>query len=134
MKFDKEMLFAGTDKGVILVWKAKGPFELVASLTGHTAIVVCLRIGSSATKLYSGLVDHTIKNCTIKVWHITEAGKFNLEVIYTHDVEHGIVALFVMYDAEVKPVLFCSSTDNSIRLYDLPSFNKRAILFGKQEV
>ncbi|KAM5558772.1 hypothetical protein ABKV19_020454 [Rosa sericea] len=169
MEFDKEMLFAGTDKGVVMVWKAKGPFELVASLTGHTAAVVCLRIGSSATKLYSGSGDNTIKvwdletlqcvatlsghsgvvtslvcwdqflisgslDCTIKVWHMTEAGNFNLEVIYTHDVEHGIVALFGMHDAQVKPVLFCSSSDNSIRLYDLPSFTERAILFGKQEV
>lgn len=41
MECDKEMLFAGTDSGVILVWKAKGPFQLAASLNGHTTAVVC---------------------------------------------------------------------------------------------
>ncbi|XP_004291812.1 PREDICTED: zinc finger CCCH domain-containing protein 48-like [Fragaria vesca subsp. vesca] len=168
--FDKEMLFAGTDKGVILVWKAKdGQFELVASLTGHTATVVCFIIGSKFTKLYSGSEDHTIKvwdlnslecvatlsghsdvvtslicwdqflissslDCTIKVWHMTETDNFNLEVIYTHNVEHGIIALSGMHDAEDNPVLICCSSDSSIRLYDQPSFDQRAVLFGKQEV
>lgn len=169
MECAKEMLFAGTDSGVILVWTAKGPFQLAASLNGHTAAVVCLRIGSAATKLYSGSVDHTIRvwdletlqcvatlnehsdvvtsvigwdqfliscslDCMIKVWHMTEKGNFNLEVIYTHNVEHGIVALLGMHDAEGKPVLVCSSSDNSICLYDLPSFTERARLSGKQEV
>ncbi|KAF2320913.1 hypothetical protein GH714_031792 [Hevea brasiliensis] len=69
---------------------------------------------------------------TIKVWATTKEG--NLEVIYTHEKEHGAIALCGMHDAEDKPVLFCSCNDNSIYLYDLPSFNERGKIFSKGEV
>ncbi|WRX10655.1 hypothetical protein QQP08_003142, partial [Theobroma cacao] len=39
-----------------------------------------------------------------------------------------------MNDAETKPVLFCSCNDNTVRLYDLPSFTERGRLYSKREV
>ncbi|CBI22448.3 unnamed protein product, partial [Vitis vinifera] len=55
----------------------------------------------------------------------TEAG--NLE-------EHGVLALFGMFNSEGKPILLCSCNDNSVRLYELPSFTERARIFAKEEV
>ncbi|VVA34373.1 PREDICTED: zinc finger [Prunus dulcis] len=163
-----EMLFAGAQDGVILVWKGcseSNPFQLAGTLKGHTQAVVCLTVGRS--RLYSGSVDQTIRvwdldslqcivtlnahsdvvmslicwdqfllscslDCTIKVWVATGGG--NLEVTYTHNEEHGVLALSGMPDAEAKPVLFCSCNDTSVRLYELPSFTDRGRLFGKREV
>ena len=51
--------------GVIYAWRgssdseAKSPFELVASLSGHTKAVGCLAVGGKM--LYSGSMDHSIK-------------------------------------------------------------------------
>ncbi|WRX09438.1 hypothetical protein QQP08_001925, partial [Theobroma cacao] len=52
----------------------------------------------------------------IKVWFATE--EENWEVLYT----------------QTKPVLFCSCNDNTVRLYDLPSFTERGRLYSKREV
>ncbi|PRQ24290.1 putative transcription factor C3H family [Rosa chinensis] len=166
MEVGNEMLFAGTQEGVILVWKdgpEDNPFQLAAPLEGHTGAVVCLKV--EADRLYSGSVDHTIRawdlntlqsimtlnahsdvvtsliywgqfliscslDCTIKVW----AEKGNLEATYTHTQEHGLLGLSGVADAEAKPVLLCSCKDNSVRLYELPSFAERGRLFAKEEV
>ena len=49
--------------GVISAWRvgsdSRSPFELIASLSGHTRAVVCLTVGGK--RLYSGSMDHTIK-------------------------------------------------------------------------
>ncbi|EOX93783.1 Transducin/WD40 repeat-like superfamily protein [Theobroma cacao] len=47
---------------------------------------------------------------------------------------HGVLALCGMNDAETRPVLLCSCNDNTVRLYDMPSFTERGRLFSKQEV
>ncbi|KAF2315358.1 hypothetical protein GH714_038917 [Hevea brasiliensis] len=99
--------------GDILAWKGStenpNPFELASSLEGHTSVVICLTVGEK--RLYSGSMDNTTRPAT-------EGG--NLEVIYTHNEEHGVIALCEMPDAEAKPILFCSCNDDSIYLYDLP--------------
>ncbi|OMO71792.1 hypothetical protein COLO4_28032 [Corchorus olitorius] len=35
---------------------------------------------------------------------------------------------------ESKPVLLCACNDNSVRLYDLPSFSERGKIFAKQDI
>lgn len=174
MEVGNDMVLAGTEEGVIYVWKGKAcsdakanPFHPLQALNAHTGAVVSLRVGT-LVKLYSGSVDHTIRvwdletlectmtlnghsdavtslicwskcliSCsldhTIKVWaSMGEEG--NIGEIYTHTEEHGLLALSGMHDAEDKPVLFCSSNDNSVRIYDLPSFAERGRLFAKREV
>ncbi|XP_061346465.1 zinc finger CCCH domain-containing protein 48-like [Gastrolobium bilobum] len=155
--------------GVISAWRvsseSKPPFELIASLRGHTKAVVCLSIGRNM--LYSGSVDHSIKvwdldtlqcertlnghtevvtslicweqyllssssDCTIKVWCFTKEGTF--EVTYEHREENCVLALCGMIDAEAKPILYCSCRDNSVRMYDLPSFSERGRLFSQKDV
>ncbi|THG16371.1 hypothetical protein TEA_019166 [Camellia sinensis var. sinensis] len=46
----------------------------------------------------------------------------------------GLLTLCGMHDSEAKPVLLCSCNDNSVRVYDLPSFSERGKIFAKQEV
>ncbi|XP_058008339.1 zinc finger CCCH domain-containing protein 63-like isoform X2 [Hevea brasiliensis] len=110
--------------GIILAWKGStenpNPFELSLSLEGHTAAVICLTVGEK--RLYSGSMDNTVRTRPA-----TEGG--NLEVFYTHNEEHGVIALCEMPDAEAKPILFCSCNDDSICLYDLPLFNERGRIF-----
>ncbi|KAH1188600.1 Zinc finger CCCH domain-containing protein 48 [Glycine max] len=169
MTVGNNTLFAGAEDGVIFAWrgssKADSPFELVASLTGHTKAVVCLAVGCKM--MYSGSMDQSIKvwdmdtlQCTmtlndhtdvvtslicwdqyllssssdrtIKVWACIEAG--SLEVIYTHTEENGVVSLFGMSDAEGKPILFSSCRDNSVHMYELPSFSERGRLFANKDV
>ncbi|XP_058735039.1 zinc finger CCCH domain-containing protein 48-like [Vicia villosa] len=170
MVVGNDTLLAGAEDGVISAWrgssKSESPFELVASLRGHTKSVVCLAVGCNKM-LYSGSKDQSIKvwdldtfeckmtlnahtdevtslicwdnfllsgssDCTIKVWYKTVED--TLEVAYSHNVENGVVALSGMTDPENKPILFCSTSDNSVRLYELPSFAERGRLFAKQEV
>ncbi|GAV56666.1 WD40 domain-containing protein, partial [Cephalotus follicularis] len=163
-----DMLFAGTQDGVILAWKGgseANPFQLAASMNGHTGAVICLTVGSKL--LYSGSMDRTIRvwdletlhsimtlhghsdavmsflcwdkyllSCsldqTIKVWGATEEG--NLEVTITPKEEHVLLALSGLNDAESKSILFLSCNDNSVRLYELPSFTEICRLFSKQKV
>ncbi|KAF2290397.1 hypothetical protein GH714_012773 [Hevea brasiliensis] len=104
-----DMLFAGAQDGAILAWKGSAknpnPFELASSMKGHTSAVICLTIGRN--RLYSGSVDNTIR---------------------------GAIALCGMPDAEAKPILLCSCSDNTVYLYELPTFIERGRIFSKSEV
>ncbi|KAL3834506.1 hypothetical protein ACJIZ3_009242 [Penstemon smallii] len=147
-----DLLFAGTQDGTILAWRfnvAANCFEPAASLTGHTLAVVTLVVWSLETlQCLQTLQGHTdvvmsvlcwdqfllsaSLDKTVKVWVATDTG--NLEVTYTHTEEHGVLTLCGMHDSEAKPVLLCSSNDNTIRVYDLPSFSERGKIFSKKEV
>ncbi|KAG8661513.1 zinc finger CCCH domain-containing protein 48 isoform X2 [Manihot esculenta] len=155
-----DILFAGSQDGVILAWKGSNEnpnlFEPATSLKGHTGAVICLTVGKK--RLYSGSTDNSIRvwdldylqcihtlnghvdavtslicwneyllSCsldrTIKVWAATEDD--NIE---------GVVAVCGIYDTEAKPVLLCSCNDNTVHLYDLPSFKERGRIFSKDEV
>ncbi|RLM93281.1 zinc finger CCCH domain-containing protein 17-like [Panicum miliaceum] len=107
------MLFAGTGDGRIMAWKfpsKESNMEPVSILTGHQRPVISLSI--SATRLYSGSLDKTIKllSCsldkTVKLWTLSESG--DLQVKYTHAEEHGLRTLFGMHRVGKTPVLFCS--------------------------
>ncbi|XP_074279920.1 zinc finger CCCH domain-containing protein 48-like isoform X2 [Silene latifolia] len=69
---------------------------------------------------------------TLKVWGRTEAGDF--EVVHTHIEDNGILSLCGMHDAAGNPILLCSCNDNSVRLYDLPSFVERGRIYANEEV
>ncbi|KAM7280343.1 hypothetical protein ACFE04_007477 [Oxalis oulophora] len=119
-----KMLYSGSLDHTIKVWDLN-TLTCVATLTGHTGGVMSLLYWSDY--LLSCSLDKTIK-----VWSVKEDG--NWEVAYTHTEEHGLLALGGMTDAEAKSILFCSSNDNSVHLYDLPSFVKKGRLFSRQEV
>ncbi|KAJ3701839.1 hypothetical protein LUZ61_005544 [Rhynchospora tenuis] len=109
-------LFAGTQTGEILVWRfnpGTSSFYPYACLTGHRQAVRSLVIGGD-------------------VWAKKDKG--GMEVIYTHTEEHGVLALCETSDATGQSVLSCSVNDQTVRLYNLPSFLERGRIFAKKEV
>ncbi|XP_048326972.2 zinc finger CCCH domain-containing protein 48 isoform X2 [Ziziphus jujuba] len=114
-----DLLFAGTQ-----VWNLE-TLQCIQTLTEHTNVVMSVLIW-----------DHYLLSCsldkTIKAWVTGQSG--NLEVAYTHTEEHGLLTLGGMYDSESKPLLLCSTNDNSVRIYDLPSFAERGKIFSKMEI
>ncbi|KAG4949428.1 hypothetical protein JHK85_043292 [Glycine max] len=149
MTVGNNTLFAGAEDGVIFAWrgssKADSPFELVASLTGHTKAVVCLAVGCKM--LYSGSMDQSIKvwdmdtlQCTMTLNDHTDVvtslicwDQYLLSSSSDRTIK-GVVSLFGMPDAEGKPILFSSCRDNSVHMYELPSFSERGRLFAKKDV
>ncbi|XP_015584409.1 zinc finger CCCH domain-containing protein 48 isoform X2 [Ricinus communis] len=120
----EKMLYSGSTDGTIRAWDVD-TLQCVHILNEHTDAVTSLICWDNY--LLSCSLDRTIK-----VWACTNEG--NLEVIYTHNLEHGAVTLCGLSDAEAKPILCCSCNDNSVYLYDLPSFNERGRIFSKREV
>jgi len=102
-----------------------GTFQCIQTLRDHTSVVMSLLCWDQF--LLSCSLDNTVK-----VWVATPSGA--LEVTYTHNEEHGVLALCGMNDEQAKPVLLCSCNDNTVRLYDLPSFNERGRIFSRNEV
>ncbi|XP_074570115.1 zinc finger CCCH domain-containing protein 17-like [Curcuma longa] len=117
-------LYSGSMDNTIKVWDL-ATFQCLQTLSGHTSVVMSVLCWDKF--LLSSSLDNTIK-----VWVATDTG--NLEVAYTHEEEHGVLALCGMLDAEAKPVILCSCNDNSIRVYDLPSFSERGKIYSKQEM
>ncbi|CAI0404111.1 unnamed protein product [Linum tenue] len=117
-------LFSGSMDNSIKVWNLEN-LQCVQTLTGHTSVVMSVLCWDQF--LLSSSLDKTIK-----VWAATERG--DLEVTYTHQEEHGLLKLCGMHDLEGKPLLLCSCNDNSVRIYDLPSFSERGKIFSKQEI
>ncbi|XP_022852470.1 zinc finger CCCH domain-containing protein 63-like isoform X2 [Olea europaea var. sylvestris] len=117
-------LYSGSSDNTIRVWDLQ-TLQCTQTLNGHARDVTSVICWDSY--LLSASLDNTLK-----VWAATDSG--NLEVIYEHKEEHGVVALFGMTDAEAHSILFCSYNDNTVRIYDLPSFNERGRIFSEQQV
>jgi len=117
-------LYSGSMDCTIRVWNLE-TLQCIQTLKEHTSVVMSVLCWDQF--LLSCSLDKTIK-----VWVATESG--NLEVTFTHNEEHGLLTLCGMHDSEAKPILLCSGNDNSVHLYDLPSFSERGKIFAKQEV
>ncbi|GER36722.1 transducin/WD40 repeat-like superfamily protein [Striga asiatica] len=117
-------VYSGSMDHSVRVWSLE-TLQCIQTLSGHTDVVMSVLCWDQF--LITASLDKTIK-----VWAATEAG--NLEVTYTHSEEHGVLTLCGMHDSEVKPVLFCSCNDNTIRVYDLPSFSERGKILSKKEI
>jgi WD40 repeat protein len=117
-------LYSGSMDKTIKVWSLDN-LQCIQTLTDHSSVVMSLICWDQF--LLSCSLDNTVK-----IWAAIEGG--NLEVTYTHKEEHGVLALCGVHDAEAKPVLLCACNDNTLRLYDLPSFTERGKIFAKQEI
>ncbi|KAH1209474.1 Zinc finger CCCH domain-containing protein 48 [Glycine max] len=105
MTVGNNTLFAAAEDGVIFAWrgssKADSPFELVASLTGHTKAVVCLAVGCKM--LYSGSMDQSIK-----VWDMD-----TLQCTMTLNDHTDVVTSLICWDQ----YLLSSSSDRTIKVW-----------------
>ncbi|KAF2290421.1 hypothetical protein GH714_012935 [Hevea brasiliensis] len=101
----RNRLYSGSVDNTIRAWDLD-TLQCVHTLSGHNDAVTSLICWDQY--LLSCSLDKTIK-----AWAFTEEG--NLDVIYTHNEEHGAIALCGMPDAEAKPILLCSC-----RQYCLP--------------
>ncbi|XP_061347812.1 zinc finger CCCH domain-containing protein 48-like [Gastrolobium bilobum] len=119
-----ERLYSGSMDHSIKVWDLN-TLECKMTLNEHTDVVTSLICWNNY--LLSSSYD-----CTIKVWGATEEG--TLKVTYTHTEENGVLALCGMTVPEDKHILFCSCRDNSVGLYELPSFSEMGRLFARKEV
>ncbi|GAB2271645.1 hypothetical protein Dimus_006475 [Dionaea muscipula] len=117
-------LYSGSMDGTIRVWDLQ-TFECTHTLNGHDNVVMSLL-----------WCDQFLLSCSLdkklKVWAATEGG--DLDVIYTHSEEHGLLSLCGVHDADAKPILFCSRNDNSVGLYELPSLIERGRIFARKLV
>jgi len=119
-----DRLYSGSMDHTIRVWDLE-TFQCIQTLRDHTSVVMSLLLWDQF--LLSCSLDNTVK-----VWAATSSGA--LEVTYTHNEQHGVLALCGMNDDQAKPLLLCSCNDNSVRLYDLPSFRERGRVFSRNEV
>ncbi|KAM3732135.1 hypothetical protein ACB098_11G037500 [Castanea mollissima] len=117
-------LYSGSKDHTIRVWDHEN-CQCIMTLNGHNDVVKSLMCWYKY--LFSGSLD-----CMVKVWASADDG--SLVVICTHSEEQGILALAGMTDPDVKPILYCSCSDKSVHLYELPIFTDRGRLFAKQEV
>ncbi|KAK1394805.1 Zinc finger CCCH domain-containing protein 48 [Heracleum sosnowskyi] len=117
-------LYSGSMDKTIKMWDLE-TLKCLQTLHGHSEVVMSLLCWDSF--LFSGSLDGQIK-----VWAATESGK--LEVVHECDEGHGIIGFCGITDAEAKPILLCSCNDNSVRLYELPSFTERGRIYAKAEV
>ncbi|KAK1413472.1 hypothetical protein QVD17_35245 [Tagetes erecta] len=117
-------LFSGSADHTIRVWDVES-LECKHVLNGHTGDVTSVICWDQY--LLSGSLDKTIK-----VWGAAESG--NIEEVYKHDVDNGVITFCGMHDAEKKPILLCSIKDNGVCLYDLPTFVERGRISSKHDV
>uniref|UniRef100_A0A0E0DHF9 C3H1-type domain-containing protein n=1 Tax=Oryza meridionalis TaxID=40149 RepID=A0A0E0DHF9_9ORYZ len=125
----------------------KDSFELASSLVGHHRIRAwdlaklqwthpfwsyrsynaLALLGSISIILFSGSNNQGL-GCYGKL----ETG--SLAVTYTHNEDHGALALAGMQDAQLNPILLWSTNYNIVHLYELPSFAERGKISFEAEV
>ncbi|KAL3814879.1 hypothetical protein ACJIZ3_016147 [Penstemon smallii] len=120
----RDMLYSGSRDCTIKMWDLQN-LQCKQTLHGHTRDVTSVLCWDNY--LLSASLDNTLK-----AWAVTENG--SLEVVYEAKEDDGVIALCGIHDSEARPILLCSYTDNTVRLYDLPSFAERARIFSKRQV
>ncbi|GLT94889.1 hypothetical protein SLE2022_126030 [Rubroshorea leprosula] len=117
-------LYSGSMDHTVRVWDPKN-FECLHILREHRGYVTSLLCWQSF--LLTSSLDKTIK-----AWALNGGGP--MEVIHSRSEEDGIVELKYMGDSEGQPVLLCSLKDNSVRVYQLPSFAEKGRISSIKEV
>ncbi|GFP98522.1 zinc finger CCCH domain-containing protein 48 [Phtheirospermum japonicum] len=117
-------LYSASKDCTIKMWDRK-TLQCLHTLCGHTRDVTSVLCWGSY--LLSASLDNSVK-----VWGLTEQGTF--KVVYERNENSGIITMRGIQDGEDKPILLCSCEDNTVRLYDLPSFSERGRIFSRGEV
>ncbi|KAF0916031.1 hypothetical protein E2562_000660 [Oryza meyeriana var. granulata] len=118
--YQDEMLFAGTRDGRIMAWKfpdEKNDFGPVAILSGHERPVISL--GVSATRLYSGSLDKTIK-----VWDLD-----TLQCVQTLSKHKAAVTSVLCWDGK----LLSCSLDKTIKIWATSKSGDLQVIYTHSE-
>ncbi|CAN1324354.1 Zinc finger CCCH domain-containing protein 17 [Linum perenne] len=105
------------------VWDGS-TFKCIDTLKGHEDAVMSLLCFSNY--LLSCSLDHKIK-----AWGCNKEGR--LEAVYTHEEADGALALCGV-ELNEKPLLLCSWNNDSVGVYELPSFAEKGRMYSKGEV
>ncbi|XP_074570397.1 zinc finger CCCH domain-containing protein 48-like [Curcuma longa] len=116
-----DMLYSASMDHTIKVWNL-ATLECVQTVTEHKSAVLSL------LRYDKFLISCSLDN-TIKIWTTTKGG--NLEIVYSHQEDHGPVCL---RGIQGTPILLSSCSDSSIRTYELPSFTDRGHISCKEEI
>ncbi|KAJ7542306.1 hypothetical protein O6H91_10G100500 [Diphasiastrum complanatum] len=124
-------LYSGSMDKSIRVWDLSNG-QCLQTIYGHSNVVMSLLCWEQF--LLSCSLDGFIK-----VWQATASGSLEVAFTFPEDSDvgdnlDGALALCGSIDANGKPVLMCSYNDNTVRLFDLPTFSDRGVLFSKEEV
>ncbi|GLT77563.1 hypothetical protein SLA2020_491330 [Shorea laevis] len=118
------ILYSGAMDHTVRVWDPKN-FQCLNVLKGHSGYVTSLLCWDVV--LFTSSLDKTVN-----AWAYEDG---ELKVVHSHREEDGVVKLSgLQQDAETDPTLFCCLKDNSVRLYDLPSFAEKGRICSKKEV
>ncbi|CAN1324351.1 Zinc finger CCCH domain-containing protein 17 [Linum perenne] len=123
LRFGAGRLFSGSMDGTIKVWDGS-TFKCIDTLKGHEDAVMSLLCFSNY--LLSCSLDHKIK-----AWGCNKEGR--LEAVYTHEEADGALALCGV-ELNEKPLLLCSWNNDSVGVYELPSFAEKGRMYSKGEV
>ncbi|XP_073126110.1 zinc finger CCCH domain-containing protein 17-like [Henckelia pumila] len=115
-------LYTGSKDHTIRAWNLE-TLQCVQILSGHTGDVTSLLCWDRY--LLSASLDHTLK-----IWGETDIGI--IEVVCDLK-EREFLAIRGIHDVEEKPVLVCLCHDNTVGLYELPSFEERGRIFTRGE-
>ncbi|CAN0909043.1 Zinc finger CCCH domain-containing protein 17 [Linum grandiflorum] len=121
-------VYSGSIDGTIKVWDVK-TWQCTETFKGHDDAVTSLLC-----------YDQFLLSCSldkkIKVWATSPGEERRLEVIYTHEEAHAALALCGIGGIELcgKSVLLCSWNNESVGVYELPSFIEKGRIYSKGEV
>ncbi|CAI9096498.1 OLC1v1032660C1 [Oldenlandia corymbosa var. corymbosa] len=120
-------LFSGSKDQTVRVWDLQ-TLECIHTLRGHNGSVTSLICWDKF--LFSGSLDKSLK-----IWGASADQSGDLEVMHEMKQESGILALCgITKEDQQQHILLCSSEDNVVRMYDLPSFAEKGRTYSKGQV
>ncbi|XP_051122111.1 zinc finger CCCH domain-containing protein 17-like [Andrographis paniculata] len=117
-------LYSGSKDSTIKVWDVQS-LQCLQTLHGHTSDV-------TAVLCWEYFLLTASLDKTIKVWASSE--NETIQMVYEMKNDHGVIALAGIHDLEAKPILLCSYTDNTVRLFELPTFSERGRIFSRHRI
>ncbi|XP_023635650.1 zinc finger CCCH domain-containing protein 59 isoform X2 [Capsella rubella] len=119
-----QLLYSGSVDKTIKVWDLN-TLQCITTLKQHINTVTSLLCWDKC--LISSSLDKTIN-----VWACSDNG--SLKVTHTRRQQQSVHALCGMHDAEAKPIIFCSYQNETVGIFDLPSFEERGKIFSTDTI
>ncbi|EPS62406.1 hypothetical protein M569_12385 [Genlisea aurea] len=123
----KNALYSSSNDCTVKQWNRKRlDLGCLQTLKGHTKEVTCVITWEKF--LITGSLDGTVK-----VWG-SNNGR-DIEIVHEAlQLDAAIVGLRGKNDSNGKPVMLCSCSDSTVRLFEVPSFRERGRINSKSEV